>query len=85
MKLTPEQLEQRRRSRAYNKEIRTKIELAHSVIDAGRRFHAKRCHPDAGGSHEAMLKLNAVCDRLHEAVGDGRKRRSWWGVFGQMF
>jgi hypothetical protein len=85
MKLTPEQLEQRRRSRAWNKEIRIRSELAHAVIDAGLRFHAKRCHPDAGGSHEAMLRLNAVCDRLHEVVGDGRKRQTRWIVFGQIF
>lgn len=84
MKLTPEQLEQRRRTRAHNKEIRMQRELAHSVIDAGYRFNAKHCHPDAGGSHEAMLRLTAVRDRLHEVVGDG-KRRSFWIVFGQIF
>jgi hypothetical protein len=85
MKFTPEQLEQRRRTRAKNKERRARNELAHAVIDAGFRSQAKRCHPDVGGSHEAMLTLTAVCDRLHEMVGDAKRRESWWVFIGGMF
>jgi hypothetical protein len=38
--------------------------VQHQVIDAGYRALAARLHPDTGGSHEAMARLNQVRDRL---------------------
>ena len=34
------------------------------VIAAGQRALARRHHPDAGGDHEAMLKVRAAADWL---------------------
>jgi hypothetical protein len=44
MKLTDQQLEQRR---AYNQRLKRKRELAHALIEDGFRQQARRCHPDA--------------------------------------
>jgi hypothetical protein len=44
MKLTEQQLEQRR---AYNQRLKRKRELAHALIEDGFRQQARRCHPDA--------------------------------------
>lgn len=35
------------------------------VVDAAYRTLAKRAHPDAGGSHEAMTRLNQARDAMH--------------------
>jgi hypothetical protein len=86
MKLTPEQLEDRRRNRARNQQLKRMRELAHALIDKGFQQQARRCHPDAGGSNEAMFELAAVRDRLHEAVGDGKQKRSFgWFCRGSLF
>lgn len=44
-------------------------EAAREIIAAGFRTLAKNKHPDAGGSHEAMLNLTAARDALAELVG----------------
>jgi hypothetical protein len=44
MKLTEQQLEQRR---VYNQRLKRKRELAHALIEDGFRQQARRCHPDA--------------------------------------
>ena len=38
-------------------------------IDAAYREKAKRWHPDAGGNHEQMAKLNAARAELMRRVG----------------
>src|SRR5678809_1540495 len=39
-------------------------ELAGRLIDIGYKVLAHKLHPDKGGSREAMVRLNAVRDRL---------------------
>jgi hypothetical protein len=41
-------------------------EQAQQVINVGYRALAAKLHPDAGGSPEAMTRLNQVRDRLKE-------------------
>lgn len=38
-------------------------------VEAAYREKAKRCHPDAGGSHEQMARLNAARDELMRRAG----------------
>lgn len=45
--------------------------VAQEIVGAGLRSLARRYHPDKGGSHEDMLKVNACADWLR-AVIDGR-------------
>lgn len=86
MKLTTEQLEQRRESRARNKKLKRLRGLAHAMIDDGFQQQARRCHPDAGGTNEAMHELAAVRNRLHEAVGYGKPKSSFgWFLIGSLF
>ena len=42
---------------------------AEAIIQAGYRALAKSCHPDAGGSHEAMLALGEAKDWLTGLLG----------------
>ena len=42
--------------------------LAEELITAGTRQLARRYHPDAGGSHEQMLSVNAAADWLRSTV-----------------
>jgi hypothetical protein len=43
-------------------------ELAHEVIDAGRKTLAKRLHPDVGGDHEQMKRLNTAHKALKQRL-----------------
>jgi hypothetical protein len=42
-------------------------ELKRQVFDAGYRTMATKLHPDVGGSHDAMLRLNEMRDKLKRA------------------
>jgi len=44
--------------------------LAHRLIDIGYKVLSIELHPDKGGSHEAMLRLNEVRTHLRSAVED---------------
>jgi hypothetical protein len=46
-------------------------DAAHQIVDAGYRVAAKRAHPDAGGTHAAMLVVGDARDYLHLAVERG--------------
>lgn len=80
MKLTPEQLEDRRKTIAWNKIRKRKFDLAHAIINSGFAQQARRRHPDVGGPHEAMMELTEVRDQLRQAVGTA-KSKSWWSMF----
>jgi hypothetical protein len=43
-------------------------ELALQLIDIGYKVLARELHPDKGGSREAMVRLNAVRDRLKQSA-----------------
>lgn len=47
---------------------RAVVETATEIVGAGYRTLAKRLHPDAGGSHESMIALNAARDFLHSVI-----------------
>jgi hypothetical protein len=38
--------------------------LADEIVTTGYRHVARRCHPDTGGSHEAMIAATAAADWL---------------------
>jgi hypothetical protein len=61
-----ERLNEERQSREH--EAKLMKQLAHQLVDIGYRVLAARLHPDKGGSHEAMARLNNVRRRLKEAV-----------------
>ena len=61
-----EALAQERENR--QKEQRLLRELALKLIDIGYRVLAAKLHPDTGGSHEAMKRLNEVRRLLREAI-----------------
>jgi len=42
--------------------------VAQELISVGYRMLALKLHPDAGGGHEAMTKLNAARDWLRERI-----------------
>lgn len=42
------------------------------VIDAVFRAMAKRAHPDAGGTHEEMIRINSAAERLRQNKAGGR-------------
>lgn len=39
------------------------------IVDAAYKILAKRYHPDTGGSHERMVKLNAAYERIKALSG----------------
>ncbi len=43
-------------------------DTARELIGAGLRALARRHHPDAGGSHEEMIRVTAAADWLRERV-----------------
>lgn len=53
-------------------EIKLHRELALQVIDLGYRAMATRLHPDAGGSRDAMSRLNTVRHELREFAATRR-------------
>jgi hypothetical protein len=62
-----EALAQERESKAKEAELLHKLSI--QLIDIGYRVLAAKLHPDkAGGSHEAMQRLNEVRRRLRGAV-----------------
>jgi len=44
-------------------------QLALEIINAGYRTTSRKHHPDLGGTHEQMVAINRVCDRLRQIVG----------------
>jgi len=44
-------------------------QIAMDIVNTGFRTLAKQCHPDLGGQHVAMQKLNAAHDWLKNQVG----------------
>jgi hypothetical protein len=59
-------LEREKLSRKQQREMERK--LAIRLIDIGYKILSVELHPDKGGSHEAMLALNAVRARLKECA-----------------
>jgi hypothetical protein len=55
-----------------DKEIKLHQELALQIIDLGYRAMATRLHPDAGGSRDAMSRLNTVRHALKEFAATRR-------------
>jgi hypothetical protein len=55
-----------------DKEIKLHQELALQVIDLGYRALATRLHPDAGGSRDAMSRLNTVRHELKDFAATRR-------------
>ena len=53
-------------------EIKLHRELALQIIDLGYRAMATRLHPDAGGSRDAMSRLNTVRHELKEFAATRR-------------
>jgi hypothetical protein len=47
-------------------------ELALQMVDIGFKALAIKLHPDRGGSHDEMERLNLVCDRLRQ-VAEGKR------------
>jgi len=44
-------------------------QVALEIINAGYRTLSRKHHPDLGGTHEQMVAINRVCDRLRQIVG----------------
>jgi hypothetical protein len=58
-------------SRAQEREVERQLALR--VIDVGFKVLAREIHPDAGGSHDAMARLNRVRHAMRRVVsGDAR-------------
>ncbi len=53
-------------------EVKLHRDLAIQLIDLGYRALASRLHPDAGGSRDAMSRLNTVRHELKEYAGTRR-------------
>lgn len=51
------------------------VAVARKLIGAGFRELAKILHPDAGGSVEAMTRLNRARERLEQGSGLRRERK----------
>jgi hypothetical protein len=64
-------IQRRRDSRSARpgKEEKAEAALQQQVVDVGYRTLAAKLHPDAGGSNDAMQRLNQARDRLK---GKGR-------------
>jgi len=43
-------------------------DVALALIDAGLRSLARRCHPDLGGTHEAMLRVTQAAEWLRHQL-----------------
>jgi hypothetical protein len=57
------------RRRAHAAEREAQRQLDRDLIHAGFRAMAKQCHPDKGGSSEAMIRLEDSRKRLLDMVG----------------
>lgn len=40
-----------------------------ALVEAAYRVLTRECHPDVGGDHEAMVRLNAAIEALRESGG----------------
>ena len=69
-KVNVTRLADERQSREH--EIKLHRELALQIIDLGYRAMATRLHPDAGGSRDAMSRLNTVRHELKEFAATRR-------------
>ena len=69
-KVNVTRLSDERQSR--DEEIKLHRDLAAQLIDLGYRALATRLHPDAGGSREAMSRLNTVRHELKELAATRR-------------
>jgi hypothetical protein len=49
------------------------IDQARAIVAAGYRYLSKQCHPDAGGTHEAMLALGEARALLDDLLGENGK------------
>jgi hypothetical protein len=58
--------EEPRQLRLFSGEMR---DMAAQVIDVGYRHLAKTFHPDSGGEHDLMVRLNEVRDVLRKVIG----------------
>ena len=43
--------------------------IARRIVETGRRALAKTAHPDTGGEHAAMQRINVVADAMLEGLG----------------
>jgi len=46
--------------------------IALDLINAGYRAMSRKHHPDLGGSHEQMVAINKICDKLRNMIS-GKK------------
>jgi uncharacterized protein (DUF3820 family) len=49
--------------------VKIDVEVADKIIASGVRQLSKSAHPDAGGNHELMSRINATADALRELAG----------------
>jgi hypothetical protein len=66
IRINLERLDRERQSREH--EAKLVKQLAYQLIDIGYRVLSTKLHPDKGGSHQAMKRLNHVRDLLRRAV-----------------
>jgi hypothetical protein len=60
----------RRRSRSWREVLDLDdVWIDRETVEAAFRARAKECHPDAGGTNEAMAELNAARDQALREVG----------------
>jgi len=60
-----------KRSRSWREvlDIDDGVWMDRETVEAAFRARAKECHPDAGGSNEAMAELNAARDQALREIG----------------
>jgi hypothetical protein len=61
--------EARMRAQQQHVSLTADRDVALEVINAGYRVISLKCHPDKGGNHDDMVRLNRVRDRLRGAAG----------------
>lgn len=44
------------------------LSVTQQIVEAGFKALAMKCHPDTGGKHEDMVKLNASVEKLRRIV-----------------
>lgn len=69
MKLTPDELEYRRKRRALKKRSQELQALATGLVERGYAQMARRFHPDVGGTTEDMVLLGQLRDLLLKGAG----------------
>jgi hypothetical protein len=63
-----DRLDARRRRQEKQKEAKLQQQSVIQLIDTGYKVLATRLHPDKGGSHEGMARLNRARDILKGAI-----------------